>query len=294
MKYYPNVDHPSLRHRVSSSLVVNTIDSFQGQEADVVLISMARSDNTGLGFAKNQRRANVLLSRASQLMVIFGDAKTLTQGEAITSDKLVPAMAYHASMNNSMFQIVSDTKLEPYRLVPSAASYYMHPSLERKVSTSSASASMKNMSFAHYPPSVDSVVERQLSKVEQEHFRAVKQVLSSAVDGTMLLSALGNALNGITRPSEHSLLSILREYPGLQLGLDSRNAWIVSMDNDSDENEFEKIVIQLITKAGGKMYFQQLRASIDTDISNTKIRKMLEAMESITFNQRFQSLKIRK
>lgn len=70
----------------------------------MVLISMARSDNTGLGFAKNQRRANVLLSRASQLMVIFGDAKTLTQGEAITTDKLVPAMAYYASMNNSMFR----------------------------------------------------------------------------------------------------------------------------------------------------------------------------------------------
>ena len=111
----------------------------------MVLISMARSDNTGLGFAKNQRRANVLLSRASQLMVIFGDANTLTQGEAITTDKLVPAMAYHASMNNSMFQIVSDTKLEPYKLVPSSATDSMHPSLERKVRTFSPSAPMKNM-----------------------------------------------------------------------------------------------------------------------------------------------------
>lgn len=259
-----------------------------------MLISMARSDNTGLGFAKNQRRANVLLSRASQLMVIFGDAKTLTQGEAITTDKLVPAMAYYASMNNSMFQIVSDTKLEPYRLVPSSVTDNMHPSSKPKVTSLLPSAPMKKLFVAQHPPSANSVVERQLSKVEQEHFRAVKQVLSSAVDGTMLLSALGNALNGITRPSEHSLLSILRGYLGLQLGLDSRNAWIVSMDNDSDEMEFEKTVIQLITKAGGKMYFQQLRASIHTDTSNTKIRKMLEAMESITFNQRFQSLKIRK
>lgn len=65
------------------------------------------------------------------------------------------------------------------------------------------------------------------------------------------------------------------------------------MDNDSDEKEFEKFVIQLITKAGGKMKFQQLRASIDTDTSNNKIRKMLEAMKSITFNQRSQLLTIR-
>ena len=260
----------------------------------MVLISMARSDNTGLGFAKNQRRANVLLSRASQLMVIFGDANTLTQGEAITTDKLVPAMAYHASMNNSMFQIVSDTKLEPYKLVPSSATDNLHLSSKRKVISLLPSAPMKKVFVAQHPPSAESVVERQLSKVEQEHFRAVEQVLSSAVDGAMPLSSLGNALNGIKRPSEQSLLSILRRYSGLQLRLDPRNAWIVSMDKDSDEKEFEKTVIQLITKAGGKMYFQQLRASIHTDTSNTKIRKMLEAMKSITFNQRFQLLTIRK
>ena len=228
-------------------------------------------------------------------MVIFGDANTLTQGEAMTTDKLVPAMAYYASKHNSMFQIISNTKLEPYRLVLSSASDEVRPSLGRKVTILLESAPTKKLSIAQHPSSADSVVERKLSRVEKVHLDAVKQVLSSAEDGTMLLSTLGNALNGITKPSTQSLLSILRGYPGLRLGLDSRNIWFVSVvDIDSDEIEFEKTVIQLIIKAGGKIYFQQLRASIHTDKSNTKIRKMLEAMKSITFNQRFKLLAIRK
>jgi len=46
-QYYRNRGHQSSLHNVGSSVVVNIVDSFQGLEVDVVLISMARSDNVG-------------------------------------------------------------------------------------------------------------------------------------------------------------------------------------------------------------------------------------------------------
>ena len=92
---------------VQSSMIVNTVDSFQGQEADIVFISTVRSlvsghQLQGLGFAKDQRRANVMLSRASQLMVVVGDALNMaSQSQSL----LIPSLAYWCSDHNSMFEI---------------------------------------------------------------------------------------------------------------------------------------------------------------------------------------------
>jgi superfamily I DNA and/or RNA helicase len=59
-------------------VVVNTIDSFQGQERDVVLISLVRSNDSGeIGFLKDYRRLNVALTRAKKKLVVFGDSATL-------------------------------------------------------------------------------------------------------------------------------------------------------------------------------------------------------------------------
>jgi superfamily I DNA and/or RNA helicase len=59
-------------------IVVNTIDSFQGQERDVVLISLVRSNDSGeIGFLKDYRRLNVALTRAKKKLVVFGDSATL-------------------------------------------------------------------------------------------------------------------------------------------------------------------------------------------------------------------------
>lgn len=61
-----------------SRIVVNTIDSFQGQEREVVLISLVRSNETGeIGFLKDYRRLNVALTRAKKKLVVFGDSATL-------------------------------------------------------------------------------------------------------------------------------------------------------------------------------------------------------------------------
>ncbi len=61
-------------------ITVNTIDSFQGQERDVVYISMVRSNTDGeIGFLSDTRRMNVAMTRARKKLVIIGDSATLTR-----------------------------------------------------------------------------------------------------------------------------------------------------------------------------------------------------------------------
>lgn len=57
---------------------VNTIDSFQGQERDIVYISMTRSNAEGdIGFLSDIRRMNVAMTRARKKLIIVGDSATL-------------------------------------------------------------------------------------------------------------------------------------------------------------------------------------------------------------------------
>lgn len=63
-----------------NKISVNTIDSFQGQERDVVYISMTRSNNEGdIGFLADIRRMNVAMTRARKKLVVIGDSATLGQ-----------------------------------------------------------------------------------------------------------------------------------------------------------------------------------------------------------------------
>lgn len=58
---------------------VNTIDSFQGQERDVVYISMTRSNTENIiGFLSDIRRMNVAMTRAKKKLVVIGDSATLS------------------------------------------------------------------------------------------------------------------------------------------------------------------------------------------------------------------------
>jgi superfamily I DNA and/or RNA helicase len=61
-----------------SKIAVNTIDSFQGQERDIVYISMTRSNtNNIIGFLNDIRRMNVAMTRARKKLVVIGDGGTL-------------------------------------------------------------------------------------------------------------------------------------------------------------------------------------------------------------------------
>lgn len=60
------------------SFSVDTVDGFQGQERDMIYISLVRSNNDGeLGFLKDTRRMNVALTRARKKLVVIGDSATL-------------------------------------------------------------------------------------------------------------------------------------------------------------------------------------------------------------------------
>jgi predicted DNA helicase len=62
------------------AIAVNTVDSFQGQERDIVYISMTRSNAEGvIGFLADIRRMNVAMTRARKKLVIVGDSATLAQ-----------------------------------------------------------------------------------------------------------------------------------------------------------------------------------------------------------------------
>ncbi|MBQ8673048.1 MAG: AAA family ATPase [Bacteroides sp.] len=61
-----------------SLLTVNTVDGFQGQERDVIFISMVRANEEGqIGFLGDLRRMNVAITRARMKLVILGEAETL-------------------------------------------------------------------------------------------------------------------------------------------------------------------------------------------------------------------------
>jgi superfamily I DNA and/or RNA helicase len=64
----------------SSFININTVDSFQGQERDIIYISMTRSnDRAEIGFLSDIRRMNVAMTRARKKLVIVGDSATLGQ-----------------------------------------------------------------------------------------------------------------------------------------------------------------------------------------------------------------------
>ena len=59
---------------------VNTVDGFQGQERDIIVISLVRSNDEGqIGFLRDLRRMNVAITRARMKLIILGDKETMTQ-----------------------------------------------------------------------------------------------------------------------------------------------------------------------------------------------------------------------
>ena len=69
---------------------VDSIDGFQGQEKDIIYISLVRSNEIGeIGFLKDHRRLNVAMTRARMKLVILGDCSTLS------SDKMYLDLVEH-------------------------------------------------------------------------------------------------------------------------------------------------------------------------------------------------------
>jgi len=68
------------RERFPQLQRISTIDSFQGQEAPIVIVSLVRSNDTQtIGFLQDYRRMNVALTRAQEQLIVIGDSATLGQ-----------------------------------------------------------------------------------------------------------------------------------------------------------------------------------------------------------------------
>ena len=66
--------------RLRGQISVHTVDGFQGQERDVVLISMVRDNDDGqIGFLSDLRRMNVAITRARMKLIIIGNSETLSR-----------------------------------------------------------------------------------------------------------------------------------------------------------------------------------------------------------------------
>ncbi|MCZ4223053.1 AAA domain-containing protein [Pedobacter rhodius] len=64
----------------ADKISINTIDSFQGQERDIIYISLTRSNHEGaIGFLSDTRRMNVAFTRAKKKLVVIGDGSTLSR-----------------------------------------------------------------------------------------------------------------------------------------------------------------------------------------------------------------------
>lgn len=83
---------------------VNSIDGFQGQEKEVIYISLVRSNDAGdIGFLKDERRLNVALTRAQKKLIIIGDTATLSRHELFDQlVKYVETYGYYDSAWNYM------------------------------------------------------------------------------------------------------------------------------------------------------------------------------------------------
>jgi ATP-dependent RNA/DNA helicase IGHMBP2 len=67
---------------LSSDTLVSTIDSFQGQENEIIILSLVRSNSDAvIGFLKDYRRMNVALTRAKEQLFVIGDSATIGQDE---------------------------------------------------------------------------------------------------------------------------------------------------------------------------------------------------------------------
>jgi ATP-dependent RNA/DNA helicase IGHMBP2 len=82
---FETYEYPNLK-AFSDLITIDTVDGFQGQERDLMLISLTRSNERGeIGFLSDTRRMNVALTRAKRKLILIGDSSTLAQHQFFDS-----------------------------------------------------------------------------------------------------------------------------------------------------------------------------------------------------------------
>ena len=86
-----------LRGDETGRVEVKTVDGFQGQEREVVILSLVRSNLRGeVGFLRDHRRLNVAVTRARRHITIIGDSRT------VSTDKFVSSLLDHAEKHGEV------------------------------------------------------------------------------------------------------------------------------------------------------------------------------------------------
>ena len=103
---------------------VLTVDSFQGSESDIILLSFVRSNTrNSVGFVRDMQRLNVAITRAKHLMLCIGDAKTLLGISSSSSSSSSFSSSIYSSAPPSAMQGVDSVALLPPAATNASASF---------------------------------------------------------------------------------------------------------------------------------------------------------------------------
>lgn len=97
MEFY----EPERVEDIVSHLAINTLDSFQGRDNQIIFYSFVRSNREHkIGFLNEVRRLNVMMTRAKSLLVMIGDSETLTRSRSVTIHDRKKASEYYGALVN--------------------------------------------------------------------------------------------------------------------------------------------------------------------------------------------------
>ena len=280
-----------------------------------MLVSLTKSKKSGLGFSKDQKRANVMLSRASKSLFIFGDWENSVSSQASSTPLLIPAMAHWAREKEVLYQVTATGALVSYEPTLSAATA-VAPST-RVATKSAVPASLKVKATAVKSSTRIATGDRSytLTADDQLTIALFASILTERPDKKISLSELG-----ILYPREDrargslSLLAYTRLLPGFMLSLQD-NMWFLSLappppapkpiairappvartaPSPALAAAFEAAVKRVLERAGGSMSLSELGGKLTrviTDYPLISLTRSLRALDTVVVRGQLVTLK---
>ncbi|XP_057455088.1 uncharacterized ATP-dependent helicase C29A10.10c-like isoform X2 [Lotus japonicus] len=192
-----------LNSEEGKDIYINTVDAFQGQERDIIIMSCVRASSHGVGFVADIRRMNVALTRARRALWVMGNASALVQSEDWA------ALIADAKSRKCYMEMDS---LPKEFLAPKGP---VHAPLPGKVSSN-----MRGLRSAG------------------PRYRPMDMNMEYRSDDDEKMSALVSSRNGNHRPSRYSMENSLDDFD--RLGDKSRDAWQHGMQRKNSTGNLGK------------------------------------------------------